>query len=65
MPHGNNKQFYSSGDNGLMMFYERQQNFGFPITTTTTGGVMTTITGDNKKNSIDGLTRLNAEIKTG
>lgn len=48
-----------------MMFYERQQNFGFPITTTTTGGVMTTITGDNKKNSIDGLTRLNAEIKTG
>lgn len=61
---GHNK-FYSSGDNGLMMFYERQQNFGFPTTSTTTGGVMTTITSDNKKNSIEGLTRLNAEIKTG
>lgn len=56
-------------------FYERKQNFGFPITTTSHGGVITTVTtGLNPgattqsmkhTNGLDGLTKLTAEVKAG
>ena len=54
-----------------MMFYERQQNFGFPITTTTADGAIVTKQlkappgQPGKQSGLDGLTRLNADIKTG
>jgi hypothetical protein len=50
-----------------MMFYERQQNFGFPITTTTAeGGVYTSTLGSKKPNALEGLTKVAGEnIKTG
>ena len=50
-----------------MMFYERQQNFGaanIPITTTHDGGVSFENLKDNKR-GMDGLNKLNADIKTG
>jgi hypothetical protein len=55
------------------MFYERHQNFGFPITTTTNGGaVITTLTGNGLNSSlnahpagIDALTKLKADVKSG
>ena len=58
---------YGGGNSGVSMFYERQ-NFGFPITTTTSdGGIVTQYSGANQQQikGIDGLTRLNADIKTG
>jgi hypothetical protein len=52
------------------MFYERHQNFGFPITTTTNGGaVITSITGNGLNSSLnahpDALSKLKAEVKSG
>ena len=56
------------------MFYERHQNFGFPITTTTNrGAVITTITGNGMNSSlnghptsgIDALSKLKADVKSG
>lgn len=58
------------------MFYERHQNFGFPITTTTNGGaVITSITGNGLNSSlnahpghqsgIDALNKLKADVKSG
>jgi hypothetical protein len=70
-----------SGNSGLnmyeqqnSMFYERHQNFGFPITTTTNrGAVITTITGNGMNSSlnghptsgIDALSKLKADVKSG
>jgi hypothetical protein len=70
-----------SGSSGLnmyeqqnSMFYERHQNFGFPITTTTNrGAVITTITGNGMNSSlnghptsgIDALSKLKADVKSG
>ena len=56
------------------MFYERHQNFGFPITTTTNrGALITTITGNGMNSSlnghptsgIDALSKLKADVKSG
>jgi hypothetical protein len=55
------------------MFYERHQNFGFPITTTTNGGaVITSVTGNGLNSSlnahpagIDALSKLKADVKSG
>ena len=68
MPSGTNfnNNLYQAGVQSDMMFYDRQQNFGFPITTTNAEGAMVTSTlGTAKVSGIDGLSRLNAEIKTG
>jgi hypothetical protein len=70
-----------SGNSGLnmyeqqnSMFYERHQNFGFPITTTTNrGALITTITGNGMNSSlnghptsgIDALSKLKADVKSG
>lgn len=54
------------------MFYERHQNFGFPITTTTNAGaVITTVTGHGGLNSSlnahpgDALSQLQADVRSG
>lgn len=58
-------------DNQNAMFYERHQNFGFPITTTTNAGaVITTVTGNGLNSSLnahpgDALSRLQADVRSG
>jgi len=55
------------------MFYERHQNFGFPITTTTNAGaIITTVTNSNGMNSSlsghhpgDPLAKMQADVRSG
>jgi len=51
---------FSQNNDALNSFYERQQNFGFPITTTHDGGIMSQF-----KQNPNALEKLNADIKAG
>lgn len=63
--HSDSNNHQSSDHTFDPMFYERQQNFGFPITTTNDGGFVLQKPAKVKNSGIDGLNKLNADIKAG